>query len=257
MWLCVLGPFAGPVAAQDAPADSARAARERLFVPSDALYAGGFLLGTLAMYPVDLEVADLIGDPAGEANAALRGGAGLFRLLGSPGTFVVTGGLYLAGRVTDRPELADVGLHAGESLGMALAITYALKTLAGRTRPDEDPEEPYGFELGRGLDGDRYQSFPSGHSAAAFATAAALSAELRRLDPDSRHWAGPLLYGTAGLVGISRTYHNRHWASDVVAGAAVGTFSGWKVVRFNHSHPGNWLDRIFLTGNGFVVSWSW
>jgi hypothetical protein len=35
-------------------------------------------------------------------------------------------------------------------------------------------------------------------------------------------------------------------ASDVVLGAAVGTFAGLKVVRYHHSHPGNRLDDILL-----------
>jgi membrane-associated phospholipid phosphatase len=55
------------------------------------------------------------------------------------------------------------------------------------------------------------------------------------------------MYTGAALVGASRIYNNKHWASDVLAGAAIGTFVGSKVVRFQHSHPGNWLDRKFLT----------
>ncbi len=41
-------------------------------------------------------------------------------------------------------------------------------------------------------------------------------------------------------------YHNAHWASDVALGAGIGTFSGLKVVRYNHSHPKNRLDRLLL-----------
>jgi hypothetical protein len=41
-------------------------------------------------------------------------------------------------------------------------------------------------------------------------------------------------------------YHDKHWASDVVLGAAVGTFSGLKVVRYAHAHPHNALDRVIL-----------
>jgi membrane-associated phospholipid phosphatase len=54
------------------------------------------------------------------------------------------------------------------------------------------------------------------------------------------------MYGGATLVGLSRMYHNKHWASDVALGAAVGTFSGLKVVRYSHAHPDNKVDRVML-----------
>ena len=44
-------------------------------------------------------------------------------------------------------------------------------------------------------------------------------------------------------------YDTRHWAGDVIAGAGIGTFAGLKVVRFQHAHPGNGIDRFFLTGS--------
>ena len=41
-------------------------------------------------------------------------------------------------------------------------------------------------------------------------------------------------------------YYDKHWASDVVVGAAIGTFTGLKVVRYSHAHPNNRLDRAVL-----------
>ena len=70
---------------------------------------------------------------------------------------------------------------------------------------------------------------------------------------------GPLMYAGATAVGLSRMYHNKHWASDVVIGAAIGTFSGRKVVQYAHGHPGNLIDRVILRtsvvpdGNGGVA----
>lgn len=156
-----------------------------------------------------------------------------------------------------------MGLHATEAIAFAEGTGVVIKTLLGRARPRKDPEHPYDFKLGRGWLNDEYSSLPSGHATAAFATAAALSTELARIYPHESWIVRPLLYGGAGLVGLSRLYNNDHWASDVVLGAAIGSFAGWKVVRFNHTHPRNRLDRLFLSGNlmptgdgGVHISWS-
>jgi membrane-associated phospholipid phosphatase len=108
------------------------------------------------------------------------------------------------------------------------------------------------------LRNDAYRSFPSGHTAGAFAFAAAVSSETQRWWPGSRWIIGPILYGGATLTGVSRIYNNAHWASDVMGGAMIGTFTGVKVVRYQHSHPGNWLDRKLLrAGVSFVPGAGW
>src|SRR5262249_55631828 len=103
------------------------------------------------------------------------------------------------------------------------------------------------WQLGRGLKGDKYQSFPSGHTVAAFAAAAAVVNETSRWWPNYTWFIAPTMFGGASLVGVSRMYNNRHWASDVMMGAAIGTFAGNKVVRYFHrSHPDSKLDQWLL-----------
>ena len=62
-------------------------------------------------------------------------------------------------------------------------------------------------------------------------------------------------------------YRNEQGARDVALGAAVGTFSGLKIVRYAHNHPDNPVDRRLLkamiepNGNGgelvgLIVPWS-
>jgi membrane-associated phospholipid phosphatase len=70
-------------------------------------------------------------------------------------------------------------------------------------------------------------------------------------------------YGGASLIALSRMYNNKHWASDVLMGAAIGTFAGTKVVRYHHSHPGNHLDKWLLGASvapdgagGVTLAWS-
>ena len=81
---------------------------------------------------------------------------------------------------------------------------------------------------------------------AAFAAASAVSAETSHWYPAATYFViGPILYGGATAVGLSRMYHNKHWASDVVLGAAIGTFSGWKTVQYSHAHPTP-IDKALL-----------
>jgi len=71
------------------------------------------------------------------------------------------------------------------------------------------------------------------------------------------------MYGGATMVGLSRMYHNKHWASDVALGAAIGTFSGQKTIQYLHARPRNWVDRVLLgtsigpaPNGGLAFGWS-
>jgi hypothetical protein len=70
-------------------------------------------------------------------------------------------------------------------------------------------------------DGSDYQSFPSGHTAEAFATAEFMRQEYKDVSP----WYGVAGYAMAAATGYLRMYNNKHWMSDVVAGAGVGIAS--------------------------------
>ena len=81
--------------------------------------------------------------------------------------------------------------------------------------------------------------------------------------PDHTWLVGPLTYGGAAAVGLSRMYNDKHWASDVVLGAGVGIVTGLKVVRYAHAHPGNALDRWLLSTSvtpdgqgGALLAWT-
>ena len=93
-------------------------------------------------------------------------------------------------------------------------MTYGLKRLIRRKRPLDDT-------LGN-------PSLPSGHAAIAFSAATILGYRYPK-------WRIPLYIG-AGLVGFSRIYLGRHYTSDVLAGAAIGTTMGVLV----------WHNRVTL-----------
>ncbi len=70
-------------------------------------------------------------------------------------------------------------------------------------------------------DGSDYQSFPSGHTAEAFAGAEFMRMEYKDVSP----WYGVAGYAMATATGMLRMYNDKHWMSDVVAGAGVGIAS--------------------------------
>ncbi len=171
----------------------------------------------------------------------------MFRNLADPGTVIISVGLWGAGRLTNDRTMAEIGLRSSEAIGASGIVGYVVKSLAGRARPRVDINRPHDFKLGRGFgaSGD-YQSFPSGHTLAAFSLASAVTAEAGKFWPRQQVAIGVLTYGGATLSGLSRMYNNAHWASDVVLGAGIGTLSGIMAVRWNELHPDNWFDRTLL-----------
>lgn len=234
------------------PSDTTAISTAPLFVKKDAYYAGGFVLATLAAAPLDRYFAERLQLPWVQENRFLARTADVFRWIGSPGAYVIGVSMYGAGRAFGNERMADLGLHGTEALVVGHLGSGLLKGLFGRARPYVNPDDPnpFQFKFGRGFSrNDAYRSFPSGHAVAGFAAAAAVVTETRRWWPSSTWYVGPVMYGGASLIGVSRMYHNKHWASDVVTGALIGSFAGRKIVRYHHSHPDNRIDGWLLTGS--------
>jgi membrane-associated phospholipid phosphatase len=236
---------AGPAAAQTPPPDSAAPAA-RLFTQRDLYFAGGFVVATVALAPLDRSLARELQDSSVQANHLLADAATGVRVMGSPGGLLLSGTVYAVGQLRGDRDLSAMGLHTAESILLAEFITNGIKHAAGRARPSQNPDDPADFTFLGGFKDDEHRSFPSGHSTAAFAFAAAASTEVGERWPEHRVLVGTVLFSGASLVGLSRMYNNRHWASDVAMGAAIGSFTGWKVVRYTRRHPRNPIDRLFL-----------
>lgn len=101
----------------------------------------------------------------------------------------------------------DTGRLVSSAYLGAGVVTYGMKHLIGRKRPLDDT-------LGS-------PAMPSGHTALAFSTATILACRYPK-------WRIPLYIG-AGLVGFSRIYLGRHYTSDVLVGAGIGTTMGFLV----------------------------
>jgi len=80
-------------------------------------------------------------------------------------------------------------------------------------------------------DGSNSYSFPSGHTAQAFAAATFLSEEYK----DRFKWMPYVAYGMASGVGAMRIANNKHYVSDVLLGAGIGILS-MKVAYWTHQY---------------------
>jgi membrane-associated phospholipid phosphatase len=245
--LTVAVAMAAGAVAEAQPADTTHISREPLFTSKDAWIAAGFVAGTVALYPADRYFARKLQSTGNQENRFLRNAAADFRWMGTPGTTIIGVSMYGVGRLAKVDRMADLGLHGTEALVVAQAFVTTIKGLAGRGRPEADITDARSFVFARGFKHDDfYRSFPSGHSAAGFAAAAAVTSETSKWWPGSTWYIAPVMYGGATMIAASRMYNNKHWASDVVMGAAIGTFAGTKVVRYHHSHPGNRIDKWLL-----------
>ena len=126
------------------------------------------------------------------------------------------GGMYIYGVAAGDGHTETAALLTGKAVLLTGGYTLLLKGLFQRERPYAgDPANPDNWKGPLGGWGDN--SFPSGHSSVAFAAATVLSAYYHE-----HRWVGITAFSLASLVSVSRIYDDRHWASDVFAGAAFG-----------------------------------
>lgn len=134
----------------------------------------------------------------------------LFYLASELGDFSVLWLIIAAAQGLRSDEDADASIRFSLLLlGESLLVNQGIKRVVRRPRPEVVEERPH--HVRRPLT----SSFPSGHASSAMAAAHLLG----RRNPRLR----PLYYGVAAIVATSRVHVQVHHASDVIAGAAVGT----------------------------------
>lgn len=125
-------------------------------------------------------------------------------------------------------RMQNVGLISLEAVAGAIGVTEIGKYVIGRARPGE--------ELGpwaRVANGKRSDSsFPSGHSAVAFAA----------VTPFAQEYSAPWLYGVAALTAAGRVADRKHFVSDTVGGGLVGYVIGSWLWRAQRDNQGSFLS---------------
>lgn len=137
--------------------------------------------------------------------------------------------MYVVGAITRQPKIESAGLTGAKALAISTAIYTVSKKLIRRNRPDAAMSS---WDYAAPFAKQRYTSSPSGHSNTIFTAATMLALEFK-----DQKWVAPLAYTIATATAVSRIYHNRHWASDVVLGSLMGHFVTKAVWKASQKKP--------------------
>ena len=142
------------------------------------------------------------------------------------------GGALLAG-VDSRDDRINLGLVVLKGELIMLGSVFLVKRLSAIERPDSSANN----------------AFPSGHTAQAFLAASIVHTELRDKSP----WYGIGAYAIATSVAALRMVNNKHWQSDVVAGAGFGILSAHLAYL---SHRNRWGRKPLTREVGYTPWWT-
>ena len=146
-----------------------------------------------------------------------------FSEIGGPlPTFGAAGALLALGKFNGNDRMTETGFRGLQAVGYANVVMHVIKPLTDRKRPADGGNG--GFWTGG-------ESFPSGHAMQTWALATVIANE---------YHDKPLIkfgmYGLASAVSFSRMSGQRHYASDVLIGSAIGYLIGKFVMRHHDSN---------------------
>lgn len=144
--------------------------------------------------------------------------------------------LYAGGEIFHSTSLRKTALLSLEGWLTSGVLVLGIKFIIGRARPYTGKQSTtfHPFSLG-----SSFHSFPSGHSSSAFAVASVVAEQTEEWELDL------MVYSLAGLVALSRIHDEKHWASDVFVGSALGYFVGKKICDLRQNSERNSLHLSF------------
>ncbi len=139
----------------------------------------------------------------------------------------IMAGMFVVGAAIQDRELKNAALLTFKSYAISTSLYLLSKSMIRRNRPAYTDNN---FDFKAPFSSDpKHTSFPSGHTLTVTTLATAVSEAFGKDHP----WVPWAAYSIAGLTGLSRVYHNRHWSSDVWIGAALGYFITRSVFKNN------------------------
>ncbi len=183
----------------------------------DACWLVPLGVGTAAFIATDRSTGDAMAKAQGQLNAS--------RTISYAGSAYAVGGVaatfYLVGRATHNERARETGLLGAEALIDSGIVVTVIKEITQRKRPTAGQDRGDFFAGGN--------SFPSGHSIAAWSLATVIANEYH-----DRPLVQITAYGIAGAVSVARFTSLNHYLSDVLVGSAMGYGIGRYVYRTHH-----------------------
>jgi membrane-associated phospholipid phosphatase len=199
---------------------------------ADAMWWIGFGGATAALVATDHKTSTIFENSKGQ----VTWGNNLSNIGSAYTLAAVAAGFYGFGVLGQDPKAREVGILGGEAMLDSLIVVSVLKPIARRNRPNSGNEPGEFFASGA--------SFPSGHAISSWALASVISYEYGHTK------VVPIIAcSLAGVVSLARFGARQHYASDVVAGGAMGWFIGryvWKTHQDHALHPHGGLKASIL-----------
>jgi len=221
LWIQAKAPFT--ISSQDAP-----------WAACGVVALGSFLLADPAIY-------DAVDPPALVGTTTQRWSLTVTKFGAEYGLGFLAGFTGYGFLANDKKAL-ETSYLAAEAFITSGIWSELLNLMSGRERPSVRSRSggkwrgPFAVSFSRHF--SDFDSFPSGHTSTAFSLATVFAGQY------SETPAVPILsYSIASLVGISRIVVNRHWASDVFAGAAIGYLCARQVLIHNPSEVSRSRER--------------
>ena len=200
----------------------------------DFLSLSAVLGAGLLLYSVDQDIQQWAQDHRSSSSEDI------FKTVGQLGNGIVLMGLmtalYVSGEVSDNNSLRVTALLSLESWLTTGIIVRGLKSVVGRARPwtGESSHSFHPFSTR-----SRFASFPSGHASSAFAVATVIA------DQSKKVYIDILAYSLATMAAFSRVHLDKHWASDILVGSAIGYFVAKKISALDRNRDSKKVKLSF------------
>ena len=210
---------------------------------------GAAAAATVALRPLDATISDEFAEPHWARSHQVRDVTDDVAFLGGDGPFVASAALLAVSEAAHFDGLQRFAVHDMEAIAVATVITGLGKGIFGRALPGVDARHQ--FQWGRGFHDANgpFVSFPSGHTAAAFALSATITGELEHAGYKRARTAGRLAFAAASAVAVARVIQREHWPSDLPLAMLIGTWSG-QTVQAHAGRPG----KIGAVLRGFTAA---